>query len=187
VPKYGLILEGQYDTPVFETLIKRLNDPGAVFFNIEASGHPNLRKNLPVFLKRLETAFEGQPPDRAFVVRDSDMKSPKQIEDELLARIGNHTFSFGYDICVPVREMETWLLSDNEAMTIVARQRGGRAIGYLPGDLEEIHAPKELLMTRLAHARLEYTPAVCAEIARCINLNTIRARCRSFRQFSELF
>jgi hypothetical protein len=187
VPRYGLVVEGPYDTPVFETLVRRLNGPDASFSVREANGHSGLMKLLPTYLKSFEMAFEGNAAERVFIIRDADMKEPQRIISDIRAVIGARTFSFPYDISVPVKEMETWLLSDVDAMNSVARNRNGRAIGFLPGDLETMQQAKEKLRIRLAEAKLQYTPAVCAEIAAHINFDTLRYRCRSFRQFSDLF
>jgi hypothetical protein len=187
VPKYGLIVEGRYDTPVFESLIRRLNAPDAEFFPIESSGFANLRKFLPAYLRRLETAFTGAPPDHAFIIRDSDHRGEDPIIRELKAVIGNRTFSFPYYFCVAIREMETWLLSDERAITAVAAQQGGRAVGYIPGTLEEFVNSKELLIATLSRARLPYTPATCGKIAATLDLPTLRYRCPAFGRFQDLF
>jgi hypothetical protein len=187
VPKYGLIVEGPYDTPVFKALISRLNEPDAEFFAIESSGYSNLKKLLTAYLKRLETAFAGGPPDQAFVIRDSDRKGGDQVIAELKAVIGNRVFTFPYHLCVAMRETETWLLSDERAITAVAQQQGGRAVGYIPGNLEELVNAKEVLISTLSRARLTYTPKTCGEIAAALDISTLRYRCRVFGTFADLF
>lgn len=187
MPKYGLIVEGPYDTPVFKALILKLNEPDAEFFPIETLGRGRLLKKLPAYLKALENAFQGQPPDRTFVIQDSDQRAPLDVIAQMRTSIGRRTFSFPYELCVAVRETETWLLSDENAINIVARSRSGRDIGYIAGDLEKLVDPKQELVSAFTRARLIYTPAVCAEIAAAMDLDRLRYRCRSFQRFSELF
>lgn len=187
MPSYGLIVEGPYDTPVFKSLILKLNEPDAEFFPIEAGGRSRLVRRLPAYLKALETAFMGQPPDRSFVVQDSNGRQVADVIAQMRASIGNRTFGFPYELCVATRETETWLLSDETAISAIALGRNGRRIGYIPGDLENLIQPKEELISVLSRARLEYTPAVLGEIASAADLETLRYRCRSFRDFSGLF
>lgn len=187
MPKYGLIVEGPYDTPVFKVLIARLNEPHAEFFVIESSGYSSLKKFLVAYLKRLETAFKGDPPDKTFIVRDSDRKNGNQVIAELTETIGNRNFSFPYHICVATRETETWLLSDERAITIVAERENGRAVGYLPGNLEELTNAKEVFISRLSRARLSYTPKVCGDIAEVLDIPTLRYRCPVFGVFADFF
>jgi hypothetical protein len=187
VPKYGLIIEGPYDTPVFKALILRLNEPDAEFFPIEAQGKSQLVKRLPIYLHALETAFLGQPADRAFVIQDSDRRAPADVIAQMKASIGTRKFKFIYDLCVAVRETETWLLSDEGAISAAAKRQGGRTIGYLPGNLEQLFDAKEKLISRLTQARLPYTPQTCGEIAELTDLATLRYRCPSFKAFADLF
>jgi hypothetical protein len=187
VPKYGLVVEGPYDTPVFKALILRLNEPDAEFFPIETGGKSQLVKRLPTFLRALETAFRGRPPDRAFVIQDSDRRVPTDVIAHMKASIGRRTFSFPYDLCVATRETETWLLSDEQALSRVAERHGGRAVGYLPGDLQQLEDAKEILISRLTRARLPYTPKTCGEIAELLNIPTLRYRCSIFNAFADLF
>jgi hypothetical protein len=89
----------------------------------------------------------------------------------------------GLDFCIVVREMETWLLADEEAISSVALSRGGREVPRVPSALEDLMDAKEHLMRLLSRALLPYDPELCRQIASQADLDRLRYRCPSFRRF----
>jgi len=186
VPSYGLIVEGSYDAPVLKRLTVRVDSPDARVHVRECGGVGTLRKKVVAFLRSLEFADAGAPVERALIFVDTDGHPPDEVEAELRQVIDGIEFKFprGIGICPVHHELEAWLLADERAINRVAVARGGREVGYLPGDLEQMQNPKERLREVLSKARLLYTPAVLGEIAESANLETLRYRLPCFVTFA---
>lgn len=184
VPNDGCILEGQYDIPVFEAIIPRIFPQAVVYRCLDCGGESNLMKKFPGYLRWLERIVDGRPVDKALVIRDSGGKEPNNVLTAMQSRIAGQQFSFplGIQLCTVRREMETWLLADEEAINALAV---GRRVGTLHGDIEEIVDPKEGLMARLTDLELDYRPSVCGQIAAAMKLEVLRYRSPSFRTFEQ--
>ena len=81
--------------------------------------------------------------------------------------------------------METWLLSDVDAINLVALERGGRNIAGQKGNLEQIGNAKAVFVRALSQANLPYDAEVCRQIARHIDIERLRNRCPCFHRFEE--
>lgn len=186
-PSYGLIVEGTYDESFFETLLPRICTVELRIITRSCGGLPNLMKQFPVLLGDFEHILNGQPVDKALVIRDASgggVESSRRGMDE---RIRGRTYSFprGVQLCVVFREMETWLLADAGAINTVAVARGGREVSGVQGNLEDIYDPKRELRSILSRARIEYTAPVCGEIAANLSIDTLEYRCPSFHAFKR--
>ena len=181
----GLIVEGPYDTAVFSELIPRIHG-GEVQISrvIETGGSGRLMARIPGYVKAMEFANAGGPVDRVIVVRDSNAKSPAKVEEGMRSKMAgrNYRFPRGVKLHAVRRETETWLLADAAAIGHVA---GGRDAPETRHALEEIQDAKARLREVLSLVGLPYTPGVCAEIARALDLETLRRRCPNFRAFEE--
>ena len=96
-----------------------------------------------------------------------------------------YTFPRGIKFCAVRRTMETWLLADAQAITDVARARGGRQVQEVHEILEHIEDPKQKLRSLLSDARIELTDVVRAEIAARVRINRLENLCPSFRIFKQ--
>lgn len=181
MPRYGLIVEGIYDIPVFESLVRRLDGENVSFEPLVCEGYSNLMRRFPGLLKYLETAGV----DKALVIRDCGRKSVEEVEKEMAARVADQRFSFplGLELCAVRRETETWLLADEEAISTVALRRNGRRVGPINGELESIEDPKDRLRRALSEAKIEYLPVVGGEIAEIASIEFLKYRLPSFRRF----
>lgn len=182
---FGLVVEGAYDTAVFEVLIPRIHAGEArVVSSIEAGGTGRLMGNLAGYLRALEFADAGNPVDLAVVIRDANAKDPAEVEEDMAARLGGRRYHFrrGSRLHAVKRETETWLLADPDAITRVA---GGRRAAEIRDALEEIQDPKARFRRALTDVGLPYTPGICAEIARELDIDTLRIRCPNFRLFEQ--
>jgi hypothetical protein len=184
---YGLIVEGPYDKAIYEALIPRVCRENPSFKTRVCNGVSELRKKFPIRLRDLEKVLQGNPVDKALVIRDSGGKDPTAIKTEMEESIHGMAFAFprGVKLCIIRRTMETWLLADAEAISTVALARGGRQIEEVQGTLEDIHDPKERLRSLLSRAGLDYTDQVCAEIASHLRIDHLEYRCPSFRTFRQ--
>ncbi len=183
VPKtYGLILEGSYDTAIFTELLPRICGPDIEIVSIiESGGAGPLMNRFPVWLKRFEHITPIGPVDRALVIRDANGKDPADVEAAMRARIGNreYTFPHGFRLHAIRREVETWLLADEHAISTVA----GRVMPMIRGNLEEVQDSKALLQRVFSAAGLLYLPPICGAIVKGMNLTTLRYRCPGYILF----
>jgi hypothetical protein len=184
---YGVVVEGSYDVPFYEELIRKICSPHVEIISRDAGGVPRLNREFPGILRDLEHVRRGEPVDKAFVIRDSGGRDPVLVEREMHDRIQGKQFAFpgGIKLHAVRRAMETWLLADEAAINFVARSRSGREVPPVQGTVEDIVDPKERLRRLLSQARLPYDPQVCREIASQASIETLRYRCPSFRFFEE--
>lgn len=184
---YGIVVEGPYDVSVYEELIRKICSANVEIIPRPVGGVPCLMGGFPKLLKELEHVRRGRPVDKALVIRDADRGDPDTIEGLMMRRIQGQSFSFprGVQLIAVRRDMETWLLADEEAVNAVALSRGGRHVASVQGTLEEIVNPKERFMRLLSQARLPYDQQVCREIAQRTKLDTLRYRCPAFLSFER--
>src|SRR5260370_28559606 len=121
-------------------------------------------RNFPILLKPLESIEDGNPVDKALVIRDSGNRPCAEVEKDMRARIAGRTYRFphGVEVCAVRQETETWLMADERAISTVA---GGRTVGVVNGNLEDILDAKGRLKTILSRAKLDYLPQVLGTIA----------------------
>lgn len=179
----GIVVEGPYDEAVLEVLAKRVDPELVDAYVLPCGGKTKLHRNYPDYLKGFRYLEGGGPVDKALVVCDADCKPPGEIRHRLQQKIVEVSFPFPVHFCIVRQEIEAWLLADPGAISSVARERGGRDVDGVKGELEELRHPKEILRDRLSAAGLLATPEVYRAIAERIDLGTLRERCRSFREF----
>jgi hypothetical protein len=184
---YGLIVEGPYDEAFYGSLIPRMSNANQPIVTRPCGGVANLMKQFPALLRDLEHFLAGRPVDKALVIRDSkgpDAETPRRkMAEKVTGRMYN--FPRGIHLCVVRREMETWLLADTDAINAVAASRGGRQVADVTGILEDVQDPKGMLRSLLSQAGIDYTPAVCAEIASKLSMERFEYRCPSFHVFKQ--
>jgi hypothetical protein len=141
-------------------------------------------KQFPGLLKSLEFIDEGNPVDRALVIRDCGNRLAADVEADMRARIAGVQYRFprGVDVCAVRQETETWLLADEQAISTVA---SGRTVGTVNGNLEEIVGPKERLQRILSRVKLNYLPSTLGAIAGYADVEIMRYRLPTFRSFVQ--
>lgn len=184
---YGLIVEGSYDESVFAEFVGKILSREPRVFPRPCGGITQLMRRFPGFLRELEHAWAGRPVDKALVIRDwcdADLAAGEQRMSQI---VEGRQFAFprGVKFCCVRQEMEAWLLADENAINCVARQRGGRPVPPVQGQVEEIRNPKETLRRLLSEAELPYDAEVCREIAHRADIEVLRYRCPSFRSFEN--
>lgn len=184
---YGLIVEGDYDSAVYEAIIQRLS-PNAVISTRECAGKSNLMKKFPGLLKTFEYELAGRPLDMAIVIRDADGRGPEEIEAQMCSKIVDRPYPFALGVkffAVP-QAMEAWLLADVNALNNVSQRRGGKRVTRSLDAPENLHDPKESLRRLLSDHKLPYTGALAREIAQEIDFGTLSRKCPRFSAFTEL-
>lgn len=186
---FGGVVEGDKDKAVCEELIPRICPDTEQILVRVAGDRPQLMKKFAGWLKTLQyVTTTGGPVDKAFVVRDADNKPPDGVEADMLRRIADRAFPFprGVSVHAIKQEMDTWLLADIEAINAVAAETGHRPTKQTaPRPLEAIQQPSLLFKQILSSVGLNYTAAVCRQIARRIDLDILRADCPSFADFEQ--
>lgn len=176
---FGLVVEGQYDEAVLTELVKKcIADPVEVATRV-CSG--SIMNKFSGFLEAFRRVKQGTHVDKALVIRDANGGDPGELVSRMRDKIANRDYPFPVKCVVIVRELETWLLADDRAISQVA----GRTVPPVNGSPEDIPAPKERLTRLLAQARVPYTSEVARSIAAAVDIDRLRYRCSRFGRFEE--
>lgn len=114
-------------------------------------------------------------------MRDADRKDPVQMRAQMQAMIANRRYPFAPKFAVIVQELETWLVADHEAVSVVT----GREMTPVPDPIEGMDSPKERLRGILSGAGIVYTAEVARKIAAAANIGRLANRCQAFRAFCQ--
>ncbi len=185
MPTFGLVVEGTYDEAVLKELVRK-----SVAGDIEVLARPcgpkgSLMNTFPGLLEEFRRAKQGEHVDKAIVIRDANGKDPGELIQEMQGKISNRNYLFPVRLVVIFRELETWLLADDEAISKVTSEYSGRTVPRVNESLEDILTPKERLRSLLAKAGVPYTDEVARKIALATDIEKIRYRCPGFMKFQE--
>ena len=185
---YGIIVEGDYDSAVYDALIRRLTSPEIHIKPLVCRGKTNLMKEFPVLLRALEHEIEGNPVDMAIVIRDADGKNPEEIEAQMRAKIQGRQYPFHLDVRFhAVRNaMDAWLLADASAINAASQRRHGKRVTRSLESPEDLLTPKEGFRKLLTDHKVTCTPELCREIVQETDLQLLSDKCPRFRVFTEL-
>jgi len=188
----GIIVEGDADAQAYTALIPRIRRDEVTVIPEPCGGAARLRKRFVDRLKRCEYIHHV---DKALVIRDSDCRGPKVVEDELEQELRHSGFkpSFPVHFYAPNCTLDTWLLADEAAVKQVAQDRqrnqGGLPkivrIKPLTGPLEGGKNAKTLFRQMLYQAGLPATAPVYAEVSAVASIDRIAQRCPYFQLFVE--
>lgn len=183
----GLVVEGPSDGSAYPTLVQRIRSDLDARQVRECGGKSRLKYRFVNFLREFQRNQAWQI-DAAFVILDSDCNPSQPIEAQLRNILNASGFTpelrvvYFATLCM----LESWLLSDLEAIRTVAAQRGHVA-GTLPPSIQIANAnssaDKDVFIQVLTHFRLPATPVVYGEVAALTNLTSIGNRCNYFREF----
>jgi hypothetical protein len=182
----GIVVEGLYDYTTYPTLIQRIrNDIGRSQVR-ECGGKSRLKNRFLSFLREFQNP--AWQIGIALVIRDSDCSPPQPIEDQLRDILDTSRFrpQFRVELFAIPCMLESWLVSDLDAIRRVAAQRGhGGETERLSFHIPNAHSPtdKKLFTRLLTHFGLPATPAVYREVATIAKLDAVGERCRYFREF----
>jgi len=172
----GVIAEDRSDVEILEELASKLA-PRRTFAVKKFIGYGcgRIRSKCHAWARNLRL----QRCSSLVVIHDLDCNQLFQLQDEIgealhPSPIANHV------IVIPVREIEAWLLADQDA--IVKALKLSKSIGKIPNP-EAILRPKERLRDLVyfkSDKRKHYVNTIDnRKIASCANLKNLR-RCKSF-------
>ncbi len=179
---FGIVVEGPADAAAYSTLIPRIRTAVESVLSRPCGGKSPLRQNFVGFLKEFQSSAVG----KAIVIRDSDCRDSRAVEEKLEQRLHESGFQppFPVHFYAASCMVDTWLLADEGAVNQVARQRGKTPSAQPVADpLEGKRNAKALLRRMLSQAQLPSDPAVYAEVAAAVDINSIERRCPYFQQF----
>jgi len=181
---FGIVVEGPRDAAVYPAIIRKLRPDVEHVVAWPCGGVPALRKKFVGVLR----GFEYSRIDKALVIRDSGGKDPRTSEADLSDLLDKSGFkpTFPVHFYATRCMVETWLLSDDRAVSKVALSRGRiRSIKAINKALEEIMDPKPLFLTMLSEAGLSADDKVYEEIAAAADLDRIAERSPRFAEFRK--
>jgi len=185
---YGIIVEGTYDSAVYDPVIRRLASHEVHIRALVCEGKANLMKKFPALLRTLEYEISGNPVDMAIVIVDADGKDPLEVEERLRIKIQGRNYPFPMNVrfyAVP-QAIDAWLLADVGAISAAVQGRGGKPVRKSHDDPERLLDPKEWFRKLLTDHKATYTAELCREIAQKTDLHVLSQKCRRFPLFAEL-
>lgn len=178
---FGLVVEGKYDEAVLHELIQKCVSGEVKIIGRQCGSGEKLLQMFPTLLGDFQGIVKaGTTIDKALVIRDTDNKDPSELEKTMHAKIANRTYPFSVKPLVVVRELEAWLLADENAISGVMGKRVTKV-----QNPEGLPDPKERLKRVLSKARKPYTSEIARQIAANAKIETIESRCPSFKKFRE--
>ncbi len=185
----GIVVEGPSDGAAYRKLLPRIRSDVTDLQIRECGGKSRLTHGFIKFLKEFQRNSAWQI-NLALVIRDSDCEPPQPIETKLrntLAASGIRQEVRVEFFAIPCM-LESWLLSDWNAIRTVAASRG-HAVPVAPLEIQIANAnssdDKDVFAAVLLHFGLAQTPPVCGEIAAVADLTRIGNRCNYFQDFTR--
>jgi len=185
---YGIIVEGPYDSAVYDPVIRKLVSPKVPIKARVCGGKTNLMRKFPGLLPTFEYEIAGGPVDMAIVIRDADGRDPEEVEAEMRSKVQGRQYPFrlGVRFYAVSQAMDAWLLADVNAISAAVQGRGGKPVTRSHDAPDGLLKPKEWLRKLLEDHKVGYTAAVCAEIAQEADLQVIAQKCARFPVFADL-
>jgi hypothetical protein len=179
ISNLGLLVSGESDRQALPVLARK-HLPSAYIKAITVNG--SFKGKIVRYLKIFQ--YDGHNYDRVIIIDDSDGADPAAKELKLTTEVGSRTFPFDLSYLIIVQELETWLLADENALTMVSRGRGGTQISRVNGTMEDIQSPKELLIRTLEEAGAgPYVAETARMIAAHADTSRILSRCQRYQLF----
>lgn len=181
-PMLGIIAEDESDVRVIKTLAERISGlPGIPTKSFNGKGCSKLRRKCGEWVKLLKL----RGCRTLIVVHDLDRNGHSELH-KLLHSILKDCPIPNWTVCIPIEELEAWLLSDPETIkTIFNLPRQPR----LPSNPERIVGPKEELRRIVEKTsggkRLYLNTKHNEKISELISIDMIGNKCPSFQPFRE--
>jgi len=178
--KIGIVAEGlpNSDVKIIAELVKKIlnNNP---FFVLRPEGS---KSNVIEKYRGWLEEFRHKRVEKALIIVDQDMACVKMLVEKMQNKIVGREFRFQVKFHVIEREIETWLLSDEKAISRVVE----RDVPPVNQTLERIKDPKKKLKEILSRAKESYTAETLRRIAAESDIERIAYRCPGFQRFRQL-
>jgi hypothetical protein len=185
---YGLVVEGEYDKSILPEFVRRIVGAEVVVEVLVCGGRSRFRK-LPGYLRHLQHCRDGRSVDKVLVVQDCDQRPLQEVEERLRQQVPAWASCFprGVQVHGVQQTIESWLMADEDAINSVRRGREakGRDVLEIREPIEAMSDPKTRFKRMLSQAGLPYTPLVCRQVAAAVDLDRLRRRCLSFKDFER--
>ncbi|MCK9375316.1 MAG: DUF4276 family protein [Syntrophobacterales bacterium] len=177
--KIGIVAEGlpNSDVQIISELVKKILSTDPSFIQRSGGNRPNVIKKYRGWLED----FRNRNVDKALIIIDQDMSCVRALVEKLKGRIADRQYRFPVKFHVIEREIETWLLADERALSKVA----GKNIHRVNETLEDILQPKEKLIELLFRVGVNCTAETKRRIAAESDIERIAYRCPGFRRFRQ--
>lgn len=178
--KIGIVAEGlpNSDVQIISELVKKILTVDHLFIPRPGGSRSNVIKKYRGWLED----FRNRNVDKALIIIDQDLSCVKALMDKLKEKISDRQYRFPVKFHVIEREIETWLLADEKALSKVA----GKDVPAVNETLENILQPKEKLIERLFRVGVNCTAETKRRIAAESDIERIAYRCPGFRRFRQL-
>ncbi len=185
----GIVVEGPSDGAAYRKLLPRIRTDINEFQIRECGGKSRLKHGFVNLLAE----FQRNPAwqiNLALVIRDSDCEPPQPIEGKLRNILATSDLRAEFPVkffAIPCM-LESWLLSDLNAIRTVAVNRGHRVpIAPFNNPIASANSSddKDVFAAVLLHFGLSPTPPVYGEIAAVADLTMVGNRCNYFREFTR--
>lgn len=184
----GIVVEGERDSAAYPELIRKIRNDIGNIVSKPCGSDTRLMTHFIGWLKHFEWRAEHSV-DKAIVIRDSDCSNHPVWETRMQQIFEASRFvpSFPVHFHATKCELETWLLSDEDAISQVSFARGKRkTVPALTIPLESYKDAKQLFEKVLSKAGLLVTPMVYKEIAAAATIERIAQRCPHFQKFVDI-
>lgn len=178
----GLIVEEVNDFDTIKILIKKHVGTESLRFKKKVGGGCGKVKGKALsYAKELKS----KGCNMVILVHDLDDRELKELREDLSFFVKKSPAEFNF-ICIPVQEIEAWLLSDEEAISEqFSLQKKMRAIP----NPENINSPKEHL-GRMVYQNSNKTKRYIhtqhnAKIAELLRIEKVSNKCGSFKELLE--
>ncbi len=176
---FGSVVEGNDDETALQELVQKCKSEVKVIRR-KCGNKVKLMQRFPGFLEEFRHVKEGTSIDKALVIRDADNKDPGELINRMQSKISSRHYPFPVKLLVVVQELEAWLLADESAVSVVTGKKAPKI-----QNPEKLSDPKQRLKNVLSDAKISYTDEISRQIAANANVDTIEARCPSFREFRQ--
>jgi len=175
----GIIAEDDSDVECVKHFVRRIHPGRPIGFKkFVGQGCGKISRKANAWAKVLKL----QGCNAIILLHDLDRNNKTDLYDKITkaflpSPVKNHF------ICIPIEELEAWLLSDEVAFNSVFNIT---RTNYLPLHPETVPSPKEFIrktVRRETNKKVDYINTKHnSKLAECVNINMLSGKCMSFQE-----
>jgi hypothetical protein len=182
LPRIGLVYEDEQIRIALEIFLPKILGKPIETELILGGSWPGIVGKLPDLLEVLSVKHIYTPLDCVAVIVDANGSPAGVRAQRLRDKTGNRRYKFGIPIYhAIVRQIETWLLGDPEAINDAA----GRHIPIVAAPEMLVDPKRHLIQVLKNHGAKAYDRKFVREVAEIADINRIAERCPGFRDFVQ--